>query len=268
MRQAVLPRRPGVRHGAAGPFRHREPGGHRQPPGRRHQRGRGGRGRGVHALRPRRPHHRGRRPRPRRGCRLRGRGWARSAGMARPHAKAVGDCRDAARIASRSPVHASRVWRRFGALGRCDERQRWVDRGDIAWVARDDGCPRSLAQMAMLTSTTSVDPVDALPQLRYYMMNAVSLAARDVDEAAKVMESRFVIAQLLARSSRRSRNCEPSGRCSPPLTGQSRRKSATLTSKPPALSRRQAGRSVEPTAPRRPSLGPRLLAAAEIKAVH
>jgi hypothetical protein len=29
-------------------------------------------------------------------------------------------------------------------------------------------------------------------------MNAVPLAARDADEAAKVMESRFVIAQLLA----------------------------------------------------------------------
>ncbi|MBV9381415.1 MAG: protein kinase [Streptosporangiaceae bacterium] len=41
-------------------------------------------------------------------------------------------------------------------------------------------------------------PGKALPQLRYYVMNAVPLAARDADEAAKVMESRFVIAQLLA----------------------------------------------------------------------
>jgi hypothetical protein len=41
-------------------------------------------------------------------------------------------------------------------------------------------------------------PDKALPQLRYYVMNAVLLAARDADEAAKVMESRFVIAQLLA----------------------------------------------------------------------
>jgi hypothetical protein len=41
-------------------------------------------------------------------------------------------------------------------------------------------------------------PDKALPQLRYYVMNAIPLAARDVDEAAKVMESRFVIAQLLA----------------------------------------------------------------------
>ena len=41
-------------------------------------------------------------------------------------------------------------------------------------------------------------PNKALPQLRYYVMNAVPLAARDADEAAKVMESRFVIAQLLA----------------------------------------------------------------------
>ena len=41
-------------------------------------------------------------------------------------------------------------------------------------------------------------PDKALPQLRYYVMNAVPLAARDADEAAKVMESRFVIAQLLA----------------------------------------------------------------------
>ena len=30
------------------------------------------------------------------------------------------------------------------------------------------------------------------------MLNAAPLAARDADEAAKVMESRFVIAQLLA----------------------------------------------------------------------
>jgi len=41
-------------------------------------------------------------------------------------------------------------------------------------------------------------PDKALPQLRYYVMNAVQLAARDADEAAKFMESRFVIAQLLA----------------------------------------------------------------------
>jgi hypothetical protein len=41
-------------------------------------------------------------------------------------------------------------------------------------------------------------PGKALPQLRYYVMNAGPLAARDADEAAKVMESRFVIAQLLA----------------------------------------------------------------------
>jgi hypothetical protein len=41
-------------------------------------------------------------------------------------------------------------------------------------------------------------PDKALPQLRYYVMNAATLAARDADEAAKVMESRFVIAQLLA----------------------------------------------------------------------
>ncbi len=41
-------------------------------------------------------------------------------------------------------------------------------------------------------------PDKALPQLRYYVMNAVPLAVHDADEAAKVMESRFVIAQLLA----------------------------------------------------------------------
>jgi tetratricopeptide (TPR) repeat protein len=41
-------------------------------------------------------------------------------------------------------------------------------------------------------------PDQALPQLRYYVMNAVPLATQDADEAAKVMESRFVIAQLLA----------------------------------------------------------------------
>jgi hypothetical protein len=41
-------------------------------------------------------------------------------------------------------------------------------------------------------------PDKALPQLRYYVMNAAPLAARDAEEAAKVMESRFVIAQLLA----------------------------------------------------------------------
>jgi serine/threonine protein kinase len=41
-------------------------------------------------------------------------------------------------------------------------------------------------------------PDKALPRLRYYVKNAVPLAPRDADEAAKVMESRFVIAQLLA----------------------------------------------------------------------
>jgi serine/threonine protein kinase len=41
-------------------------------------------------------------------------------------------------------------------------------------------------------------PDKALPQLRYYVLNAAPLTARDADEAAKVMESRFVIAQLLA----------------------------------------------------------------------
>ena len=41
-------------------------------------------------------------------------------------------------------------------------------------------------------------PGKALPQLRYYVLNAAPLAAQDADEAAKVMESRFVIAQLLA----------------------------------------------------------------------
>jgi len=38
----------------------------------------------------------------------------------------------------------------------------------------------------------------ALPQLRYYVVNAASRVLGDAEEAAKVMESRFVIAQLLA----------------------------------------------------------------------
>lgn len=41
-------------------------------------------------------------------------------------------------------------------------------------------------------------PRAALPQLRYYVLNAAPLADRDAEEAAKVLESRFVIAQLLA----------------------------------------------------------------------
>jgi len=41
-------------------------------------------------------------------------------------------------------------------------------------------------------------PDKAIPQLRYYVLNAGDLAARDADEAVRVMESRFVIAQLLA----------------------------------------------------------------------
>jgi hypothetical protein len=41
-------------------------------------------------------------------------------------------------------------------------------------------------------------PAQALPQLRYYVLNAAALASRDPEEAAMVMESRFVIAQLLA----------------------------------------------------------------------
>jgi hypothetical protein len=41
-------------------------------------------------------------------------------------------------------------------------------------------------------------PDKALPQLRYYVVNAASLAADNADEAGKVLDSRFVIAQLLA----------------------------------------------------------------------
>ena len=41
-------------------------------------------------------------------------------------------------------------------------------------------------------------PDKAIPQLRYYVLNAAALAARDADEAVRVMESRFVLAQLLA----------------------------------------------------------------------
>jgi tetratricopeptide (TPR) repeat protein len=41
-------------------------------------------------------------------------------------------------------------------------------------------------------------PDKALPQLRYYVVNGASLAADDADEAGKVLDSRFVIAQLLA----------------------------------------------------------------------
>lgn len=41
-------------------------------------------------------------------------------------------------------------------------------------------------------------PERALPQLRYYVVNAGRLAPGDPEEAAKVLESRFVIAQLLA----------------------------------------------------------------------
>ena len=41
-------------------------------------------------------------------------------------------------------------------------------------------------------------PEKALPQLRYYVVNAASLVPDDADEAAKMLDSRFVIAQLLA----------------------------------------------------------------------
>jgi serine/threonine protein kinase len=41
-------------------------------------------------------------------------------------------------------------------------------------------------------------PEKALPQLRYYVVNAAARAQTDADEAAKLMDSRFVIAQLLA----------------------------------------------------------------------
>ena len=41
-------------------------------------------------------------------------------------------------------------------------------------------------------------PEKALPQLRYFVANSPASAATDPDEMAKVLESRFVIAQLLA----------------------------------------------------------------------
>ena len=43
-------------------------------------------------------------------------------------------------------------------------------------------------------------PGKALPQLRYYIANTTMSAATDPEEAAKVLESRFVVAQLLATS--------------------------------------------------------------------
>ncbi|MGH3280800.1 MAG: tetratricopeptide repeat protein, partial [Trebonia sp.] len=43
-------------------------------------------------------------------------------------------------------------------------------------------------------------PDKALPQLRYYVANSAALGPTDAEELAKVMESRFVTAQLLATS--------------------------------------------------------------------
>ena len=41
-------------------------------------------------------------------------------------------------------------------------------------------------------------PDKALPQLHYFIANTTTLAATHADEMAKVLESRFVVAQLLA----------------------------------------------------------------------
>ena len=68
-------------------------------------------------------------------------------------------------------------------------------------------------------------------------MNAVPLAAQDADEAAKVMESRFVIAQLLASTGETESAIAELQAVRPLLAaayGRSRRRSATSTSKPPA----------------------------------
>jgi serine/threonine protein kinase len=65
-------------------------------------------------------------------------------------------------------------------------------------LGRADPWALDCAYQAGHAYTQAGKPDKALPQLRYYVLNAVPLASRDADEAAKVMESRFVIAQLLA----------------------------------------------------------------------
>lgn len=66
------------------------------------------------------------------------------------------------------------------------------------YLGADDPWALDCAYQAGHAYAQAGKPDKALPQLRYYVMNAGPLVARDADEAAKVMESRFVIAQLLA----------------------------------------------------------------------
>ena len=65
-------------------------------------------------------------------------------------------------------------------------------------LGRSDPTALDCAYQAGHAYAQAGKPQAALPQLRYYVLNAASLAASDPEEAAKVLESRFVIAQLLA----------------------------------------------------------------------
>jgi serine/threonine protein kinase len=67
-----------------------------------------------------------------------------------------------------------------------------------SYLGADDPWALDCAYQAGHAYAQAGKPEKALPQLRYYVLNAASLVSRDEEEAAKVMESRFVIAQLLA----------------------------------------------------------------------
>ena len=75
-------------------------------------------------------------------------------------------------------------------------------------------------------------PDKAIPQLRFYVQNADP--GQDADEAEKVIESRFLVAQMLAASGdpdAQRPNCGRCGRCWPAPSARTPPKSATSTSR-------------------------------------
>jgi tetratricopeptide (TPR) repeat protein len=66
------------------------------------------------------------------------------------------------------------------------------------YLGPDDPLALDCAYQAGHAYAQAGKPEKALPQLRYYVVNAAPVGPDDADEAAKVLESRFVIAQLLA----------------------------------------------------------------------
>jgi hypothetical protein len=89
----------------------------------------------------------------------------------------------------------------FLLAGRCGQAAQLFEQAGAAYrkhLGPDDPLALDCAYQAGHAYAQAGKPERALPQIRYYVVNAGPVPPGDPDEAAKVLESRFVIAQLLA----------------------------------------------------------------------